>query len=73
MGKGFGLAVFKNRAHGSVEGLLDGLDIMFDYRPSRVMREKFQTRRWEEGESFSNYMHEKIILGNCMPDRRRVD
>jgi len=32
-----------------------------------MLREKFQRRKWEKGESFSDYMHQKVILGNRMP------
>jgi len=50
-----------------VENLLGELKIIFDHRSSRIMlREKFQKRKWEEGESFSDYMHQ-VILRNRVP------
>ncbi|KAH0944646.1 hypothetical protein HN011_005534 [Eciton burchellii] len=42
----------------SMEDFLSGLKTMFDYRPNRIMlHEKFQKRKWERSESFSDYMH----------------
>jgi hypothetical protein len=32
-----------------------------------MLREKFQKRKWKEGESFSDYMYQKVILGNRVP------
>lgn len=49
----------------SVEALLCELKIMFDHRPSRItLRKKFEERVWKKGETFSDYVHQKIILGN---------
>jgi len=55
-----------------MKDLLGGLKIMFNHRTNRIMlREKFQKRKWERGESFSDYMYQKIILGNRVPVHRR--
>jgi hypothetical protein len=49
----------------SSEELLKGLEAMFDREiDSMVLYEKFRARKWRKDESFSEYMHEKIILGN---------
>jgi len=41
---------------------------MFDHQPNKIMLyEKFRKRKWEKDESFSDYMHEKVILGNRVP------
>jgi len=52
----------------SVEALLGELKIMFDHRPSKViLRKKFEERVWKKGETFGDYMHQKVILGNRVP------
>lgn len=52
----------------SVEALLCEIKTMFDHRPSRiVLRKKFEERVWKKGETFSDYVHQKIILGNRVP------
>lgn len=52
----------------SLEALLLELKSMFHHRPSRMMlRRKFEERQWKKGETFSEYMHEKVILGNRIP------
>jgi hypothetical protein len=51
----------------SVEDLLGGFKIIFDHRPNRIMRRKFKKRTWKKDGSFSDYMHQKIILGNHVP------
>lgn len=52
----------------SVEALLCELKNMFNYRPSRMkLRKDFEEREWKKGETFSDYMHEKVILGNRIP------
>jgi len=52
----------------SSEELLKGLEAMFDRQvDSMILHEKFRTRKWRKDESFSDYMHEKIILGNRVP------
>ncbi|KAH0944535.1 hypothetical protein HN011_003269, partial [Eciton burchellii] len=48
--------------------LLKGLGAMFDQQlDSMVLQERFRARKWRKVESFSNYMHQKIILGNRVP------
>lgn len=52
----------------TVEALLCEIKTMFDHRPSRiVLRKKFEERMWKKGETFSDYVHQKIILGNRVP------
>jgi len=52
----------------SVEDLLNELKVMFNHRPSKIMlRKKFEERVWKKGESFTDYMHQKVILGNRVP------
>jgi len=53
----------------STEELLKGLGAMFDQQlDSMVLHERFRERKWRKNESdFSDYMHEKIILGNRGP------
>jgi len=52
----------------SVEDLLGELKIMFDNRPSKLtLRKKFEERVWKKGESFGDYIHQKVILGNRVP------
>jgi hypothetical protein len=48
--------------------LLKGLGAMFDQQlDSMVLQERFRARKWRKVESFSNYMHQKMILGNRVP------
>jgi len=51
----------------STEELLKGLGAMFDQLDSMVLHNRFRARKWRKDESFSDYMHEKIILGNRVP------
>lgn len=49
----------------SVDDLLSKLRGMFCNRPSRVLaRKQFEQRVWKRDESFSSYLHDKIILAN---------
>lgn len=49
----------------SVKALLCELKTMFDHRPSRMkLRKDFEEREWKKGETFSDYVHQKVILGN---------
>jgi len=32
-----------------------------------ILHEKFRAREWTKDETFSDYMHEKIVLGNRVP------
>jgi len=55
----------------STEELLKGLGAMFDQQlDSIVLQERFRAHKWTKVESFSDYMHKKIILGNGMPIER---
>lgn len=48
--------------------LLDELRAMFYRRQSKiVMRKKFEERVWKKEETFHEYFHEKLILGNRVP------
>lgn len=48
--------------------LLDELRAMFCRRQSKlVTRKKFEERRWRREETFHEYYHEKIIMGNRVP------
>lgn len=52
----------------SVETLLSEMREMYDHRPSKVVRRKrFEERVWKREETFHEYVHEKIILGNRVP------
>lgn len=49
----------------SVEALLCELKTMFNHRPSKIVsRKKFEERVWRKEETFSDYVHQKVILGN---------
>jgi len=48
--------------------LLTAMQKMFDHRPGRLeLRRKFEAREWRSGESFADYCHHKLILGNMIP------
>ncbi|XP_046740532.1 uncharacterized protein LOC124407965 [Diprion similis] len=48
--------------------LLHELAMMFDHRPNRLARrKKFEDRIWKALENFSDYYHDKIILGSDVP------
>lgn len=50
------------------ELILEKLKAMFQRRESRVMmRKKFESRIWKREETFHEYLHEKIIMGNRVP------
>ena len=41
---------------------------MFDDRPMKLnLRKEFEVRTWQKNESFADYYHDKIILGNRIP------
>jgi hypothetical protein len=51
-----------------MEDLLEGLGAMFDQQSDMmVLHEKFRKCKWEKDETFSDYMHQKVILGNHVP------
>lgn len=48
--------------------LLKEMRGMYDRRPSRLaLRKEFERRTWRTGESFNEYCHDKVILGNRVP------
>lgn len=48
-----------------VDDFLVKLRNMFNHRPSRVQaRKQFEQRVWKRDETFSSYMHDKVILAN---------
>ena len=51
-----------------LDELLGNLREMF-YHPENVLvaRRKFEARVWNREEPFSEYLHEKVILGNRVP------
>lgn len=51
-----------------VDRLLEKMDTMFNQPLSRLERKRlFENRIWEKGESFNDYCHAKVILGNKVP------
>lgn len=45
--------------------LLAGLRSMFCHRPNKIaLRRRFEERTWMKGESFHDYVHEKVIMAN---------
>lgn len=41
---------------------------MFDLRPSKLsLRRESENRAWKSNESFADYYHDKLILGNRVP------
>lgn len=52
----------------TVTQLLEEMRSMFGRRISKlVLRKEFEGRVWKYGESFSEYLHDKIILANKVP------
>jgi adenylate kinase family enzyme len=52
----------------STEELLRELEPMYDQQAdSMTLHEEFRARKWRKDETFSDYMHEKIVLGNRVP------
>ncbi|CAK9833038.1 Transposon Tf2-9 polyprotein [Anthophora retusa] len=50
------------------DDLLREMKTMFHHLPSKVARKReFEQRRWKHGERFSDYYHQKLILGNRVP------
>ena len=55
--------------------LLNELREMFSYRPNVLtLRKKFEERTWKRGETFREYVHDKVIMANRVPidDREMV-
>ncbi|XP_076398062.1 uncharacterized protein LOC143266361 [Megachile rotundata] len=49
----------------TIEMLLGRMGSMYDRRPNRlVARRRFEERTWHRGETFADYLHEKVILAN---------
>lgn len=49
----------------SSEELLSELQRMFYLRPNKiVLRRRFEERVWRKGETFRDYVHEKVIIAN---------
>lgn len=52
----------------STNDLLTAMALMFDQRPGRLERRRqFEAREWQKNETFDNYVHNKLILGNRVP------
>lgn len=52
----------------STTDLLTQMREMFDHRPSQLsLKKEFERRTWQISETFNNYCHEKVILGNKVP------
>lgn len=49
----------------SPDGLLFELQRMFYHRPDKIaLRRRFEERVWKKGETFQDYVHDKIIMAN---------
>lgn len=45
--------------------LLDELRSMFCHKPNKItLRRRFEARTWKKGETFHDYVHEKVIMAN---------
>lgn len=52
----------------TIDDLSREMRTMFHHLPNRASRKRdFEQRRWKYGERFSDYYHQKIILGNRVP------
>lgn len=52
----------------SFDGLISELRMMFWHRPNKMaIWKKFEARDWRKDETFHEYVHEKIIIGNRVP------
>lgn len=52
----------------SASEILHELKSMYDHRPSRIdLRKQFEARLWQQGETFHDYYHEKIVKANQVP------
>lgn len=69
--KGKALEWFHSRPE-NLESTLDdfceSMKGMFDHKPRKlVLRKRFEERDWKYSETFSEYVHEKVIMGNRVP------
>ena len=77
--KGQALSWFHSRPEHimlSVTELMNRMKAMFDHRPNKLsLRHKFEKRRWNPNEPFSDYHCDKIILANRVPilDEETID
>ena len=52
----------------SLEDHLKEMKVMFNYKPRKLASRKlFEGRYWKHGEKFSEYVHDKVIMGNRVP------
>ena len=52
----------------TLENLFKEMKVMFDHKPRKLqLRKQFEERYWKHGENFSDYVHDKIIMGNRVP------
>lgn len=52
--------------------ILTEMRAIFDLRPSKLQRKReFEQRQWKPKESFVEYVHDKVTLGNNGVDRKR--
>ena len=52
----------------SLEDLLKEMKVMFDHKPRKLaLRKLFEGHYWKHGENFSEYVHDKVIMGNRVP------
>lgn len=53
-----------------LETLLSEMREMYDHRPSKMeLRKRFEERTWKKEETFQQYVHDKVVLGNRVPIR----
>jgi len=58
----------------SLDLLLTEMKIMFDHRLSKLaLKKEFEERKWQNNETFSDYYHEKTIIGNQVEKEEMID
>ncbi|XP_015433583.1 PREDICTED: uncharacterized protein LOC107189537 [Dufourea novaeangliae] len=60
----------------TLNDLFNKMKGMFDHRPRKLaLRKQFEDRMWNSREPFSDYVHDKVIMGNRVPvdDEEMVD
>lgn len=51
-----------------LETLLSEMREMYDHRPSKMeLRKRFEQRTWKKEETFQQYVHDKVVMGNRVP------